>query len=315
MVISIDRALHWTILIATAWLPRKMRVRLRYRWLKRLQVRLLERADLVMIRHPKTGGTWLRAMLTHLYAHHYGISERRVFKSDELQRQDRRLPRWAITNGMASWEKVVAECFAEGSPLIAGRKFLFVARHPGDIVVSWYIQYTRRTKAFKRELLEAELTVPIDRDTVDRWEFIQHPELGLPWLIRYHNFWAEQLKDRPDALIVRYEDLRLETETTLARIGEFIGESFTTEQIRAAVAFGSVDNMRKLEESNYFQNNSLKLRHPTDQNMRKVRRAQVGGYRQDLSPEQLAWVDEQVDSQLDPVFGYAGRDGQFSPAE
>lgn len=304
MVISIDRALHWTILIATAWLPRKMRVRLRYRWLKRLQVRLLERADLVMIRHPKTGGTWLRAMLTHLYAHHYGISERRVFKSDELQRQDRRLPRWAITNGMASWEKVVAECFAEGSPLIAGRKFLFVARHPGDIVVSWYIQYTRRTKAFKRELLEAELTVPIDRDTVDRWEFIQHPELGLPWLIRYHNFWAGQLKDRDDALIVRYEDLRHDTAATLRRIADFIGAPFTDEEIASTVAFGDFDNMRKLESNNYFSNNSLKLRSTSDPEMRKVRRAQVGGYRDDLDPDILAWVDQQIADQLDPVFGY-----------
>jgi hypothetical protein len=285
-------------------LPRAWRVPARYRLLKRLQLRLLDRAGILMIRHPKTGGTWLRTMLTHLYAQHYGISRKRVFKSDELWRQDRRLPRWAITNGSASWEKVVGELFAAASPRLDGKKTLFVARHPGDIVVSWYIQYTKRTKAFKRELLEWEAEQGIERESISREEFIRHPDFGLPWLIRYHNFWAEQLAGRDDALIVRYEDLRLEPTATLRRISDFLEAPFSDEEIRAAVEFGSFDNMRQLEQQNYFQNNSLKLRDPNDPEMRKVRRAQVGGYRDDLTGELLAWVDQEIQTRLDPVFGY-----------
>ena len=304
MVISIDRGLHWTILFVTAILPRRWRVRLRYQWLERLQLRLLDRADLLMIRHPKTGGTWLRTMLTHLYAQHYGLSERRVFKSDELARQDRSLPRWAITNGSASWEKIVGELFAADSSRLAHKKTIFVARHPGDIVVSWYIQYTKRTKPFKRELLEWEASHSIDRDTISREAFIRHPDFGLPWLIRYHNFWAEQLKHRDDALIIRYEDLRLDTAATLRCIVDFIGAPFTDEEIAKTVAFGDFNNMRKLESSNYFRNNSLRLRSKHDPEMRKVRRAMVGGYRNDLDPALLAWVDERIATELDPMFGY-----------
>ncbi len=304
MVLSIDRGLHWTILVLTAWLPHGWRVRLRYRWLEKLQLRLLDRSQLLMIRHPKTGGTWLRAMLTHMYAQHYGISQRRVFKSDELARQNKALPRWAITNGSASWEKIVGKLFEGDSEQLAGKKTLFIARHPGDIVVSWYIQYTKRTKRFKRELLEWELSTPIDRERISREEFIRHPDLGLPWLIRYHNFWAEQLKGREDALIVRYEDLRHDTAATLRRIADFIGAPFSDEEIASTVAFGDFDNMRKLESSNYFSNNSLKLRSSSDPEMRKVRRAQVGGYRDDLDSETLAWVDQHIADELDPVFGY-----------
>ena len=304
MVISLDRAQHWAILIVTAPLPRSWRVRLRYRWLQRLQLRLLERASILMIRHPKTGGTWLRTMLTHLYAQHYGISQRRVFKSDELSRQNPELPRWLITNGTASWERAIGELFAARSPVLKGRKTLFVARHPGDIVVSWYIQYTKRTKAFKRELLEWEADQPIDRAGISRAAFIRHPDFGLPWLIRYHNFWAEQLKDRDDALIVRYEDLRNSPTESLERIAAFIGAPFSNEEIANTVAFGDFDNMRKLEEQNYFQNNSLKLRDANDPEMRKVRRARVGGYTEDLDAEDQAWVDEQIESTLAPVFGY-----------
>ena len=304
MVVSIDRGLHWTILVLTAVLPRPWRVRARYRLLEKLQLRLLERADLLMVRHPKTGGTWLRTMLTHLYAQHYGISHKRVFKSDELNRQNPKLPRWAITNGLASWEKVVGEKFVANDASLQGKKTIFVARHPGDIVVSWYIQYTKRTKRFKRELLEWEAEHEIDRESITREEFIRHPDLGLPWLIRYHNFWADQLKHRDDALIVRYEDLRLDTSNTLTRIGEFIGESFTEAEIETTVAFGDFDNMRKLENSNYFHNNSLKLRNPDDPEMRKVRRAKVGGYRDDLEGSILEWVETTIARQLDPVFGY-----------
>ncbi len=304
MVISLDRTLHWVILFSTAVLPRSWRVRSRYRLLQRLQWRLLRRADILLIRHPKTGGTWLRTMLTHLYAQHYGLSSRRVFKSDELARQNPELPRWLISNGTASWEGLVGDLFAARSEQLAGKKTLFVARHPGDIVVSWYIQYTKRTKAFKRELLEWEADEPIDRAAISRSEFIRHPDFGLPWLIRYHNFWADQLRDRDDALIIRYEDLRRAPEQSLARITKFIGAPFDADEIAATVAFTDFDNMRKLEEQNYFHNNSLKLRNPADPEMRKVRRARVGGYTADLDPDDRAWVDEQIERELDPVFGY-----------
>ncbi|MFU8830991.1 MAG: sulfotransferase domain-containing protein [Wenzhouxiangella sp.] len=279
-------------------------MRARYRLLRQLQLRTLERASLMMIRHPKTGGTWLRTMLTHLYSQHYGISHKRVFKSDELRRQNAELPYWVIANGLASWERVIAESFEANKPILAGKRTIFVARHPGDIVVSWYIQFTKRTKAFKRELLEWEATQPIDRDSISREEFIKHPDFGLPWLIRYHNFWASQLKGRDDALIVRYEDLRQEPAATLRKISNFIGEQFTDQEIDDTVAFADFENMRKLESQNYFQNNSLKLRNPDDPEMRKVRRARVGGFREDLEPELCAWVEQTIELELDPVFGY-----------
>lgn len=242
----------------------------RLRLLGALQGSMLRRADVLLIRHPKTGGTWLRAMLTRLYAGKYGLTDRRVFKADELHRQHRGLPRFLITNGYASWERLVADAFTRRDPVLDGKRIVFVARHPADIVVSWYIQ---------------------------------HPGLGLPALIEYHNFWARALAGRDNALIVRYEDLRLDTAATLHRLTDFIGEPFTAEQIEDAVAFGSVDNLRALERSHYFHNNSLRLRDASDDTLLKVRRAKVGGYLDDLGPEQLEWVDSQLQN-LDPVFGY-----------
>jgi hypothetical protein len=301
---SVDRFWHRLILSSTQPLPHKLRVAARRRGLARLQRSAIGRADVLFIRHPKTGGTWLRVMLNQLYAQKYGTSERRVFRADELNRQNPDLPRFVVTNGVLSWERLVADAFRSDSPLIRRPKTLFLARHPGDVAVSWYIQYTKRTKRFKRELLEADLTTPVDRESISRWEFLQHPELGLPWLIDYHNFWIDTLAGRDNALVVRYEDLRSQPEATLGEIARFLGESFADEQIANAVAFGSVDNLRALERSNYFRNQSLTLRDPGNEETLKVRRAKVGGYSEDLDAEQLRWVDSLIADRLDRRLGY-----------
>ena len=309
MVISHDRLKHWAIIYATAWLPRSARISSRYKLLARQRRGMLERRDVVMVRHPKTGSTWLRTLLTQLYHRRDGISPRRVFAADELALQKKGLPRWIISNAWYSLEKLIAEAYSNNDPLIQGKKTILLARHPGDIVVSWHRQYQKRTKDFKRELIEADVCPggDIDWRSLDRWSFIQREELGLPAIIRYYNFWAETLADREDALIVRYEDLRGDTETTLRRVTGLLGETFEDRHYQEAIDFCSVDNMRKLEKTGYFQNNSLKLRDARDPDALKVRRARVGGFRSDLSPEQADWVEAQVSSLCHPALGYGNQ--------
>ena len=70
----------------------------------------------------------------------------------------------------------------------------------------------------------AEMKNPIDRDTISRWDFITHPEIGLPAIIDYYNYWDRKFERMPNALLVRYEDLRSDTPTQVTRIGEFLGE-------------------------------------------------------------------------------------------
>lgn len=304
---SVDRNWRKAIVRSTAWLPRPLRVRARAAALARLQRALLARADVVLIRHPKTGGTWLRVLLTHLYAQHYGTSLRRALRSDELARARPGLPRFLITSGYQNWERLVAAAFERDDPALRGKKVLFLGRHPGDVAVSWHRQYTLRTTPFKHELTEAEFgPIPLD---IGRFDFVQHPGLGLPAVIAYHNLWARLLKDRPNTLLIRYEELLADTAGTLARIAALLGEPFSADEIAAAVAFGAADNLRELERGGFFQNRSLRLRDPDNPDTLKVRRARPGGYRADLEPAQAAWVDEQIARHLDPFWGYRAEAG------
>ncbi len=307
MSVSSDRTLRRLILGSTAPLPSRLRVRARYKWLLDLQLAQARRSDCAVVRHPKTGGTWLRVLITRLYAVKYGLPSRRVVRTDELHRIDSRVPVFLSSSGYLSWERGWGDIVAT-DPLLREKKLLLLARHPGDIVVSWYIQFTKRTSAFKREMILAEMSDPIDRDAIQRWDFIQHPEIGLPSVIDYYNYWHRNLERLPDAMVVRYEDLRSGTAAELARIGAFLGGSFSGAQIEEAVDFASFDKLREKEQSGYFDNRSLTLRNANDPETLKVRRGQVGGYRSDLSDEQTAWVEERIENNLASAYGYGGGD-------
>lgn len=45
----------------------------------------------------------------------------------------------------------------------------------------------------------------------------------------------------------------------------------------------------------------------------KVRKAKVGGYRDEFTPEQLAAIDDMIASRLIPVFGYERGGPERSP--
>ncbi len=88
MAFSRDRMLRRLILGSTAPLPRTFRIRARYQLLLGLQLQQAARADVAIVRHPKTGGTWLRVLITRLYAARYGLPSRRVVRTD-ARRADR----------------------------------------------------------------------------------------------------------------------------------------------------------------------------------------------------------------------------------
>lgn len=299
-----DRYRRAAVIGGTAWLPEALRVRARRTLLWSLQRGQARKANVVIIVHPKSGGTWLRVMLFRLFQRKYDLPARRVMKTDELQRYNQALPLFIVSNGHYSYEAAVYEVLTRER--VDDKRLVFLARHPCDVAVSWYLQFTRRISAAKRELILHDLRQPIDYKTISRWEFVMHPELGLPGLIAYHNRWAEFFAGRDNGLIVRYEDLRAHTRATLQRIAASLGEVFSSEELDEAVEFASFDNLRQLEEANYFHNAGLRLQDRNDPNRYKVRRGKVGGFRDDFEPAQADAMAAMVQERLNPILGYSG---------
>ena len=290
----------------TELLPAGTRVALRRRHLARLELDKAARANFLIIGHPKSGNTWLKVMLSRLYQLRHGLPESRLINTDEFARRIPEIPRLAATNAFYSYEGEVGKRLEDGAPdnALRHKPVVFLARHPIDIAVSWYHQFTKRQSRAKQELINHSIPHPIDRRTVAFWDFVRHSDIGLPFLIDYQNTWARNVRALPRGLVVRYEDLRAEPVATLGRILAHVGESFSEAEIREAVAWGSFDNLQKLETSGTFRQGGMKLVNAGDPTSYKVRRGKVGGYREDFPPAQVAELEALVRTRIDPALGY-----------
>jgi hypothetical protein len=294
------------ILIPTQPLPAKTRVAIRRKHLAGLELAKAHRANFLIIGHPKSGNTWLKVMISRLYQLRYDLPESKLINTDEFARKIPEIPRLAATNGYYSYEGEVGKllaCGAADNPL-RHKPVLFLARNPIDIAVSWYHQFTKRQSRAKQELINHWVDNPIDRHTVEMWEFVRHSDIGLPSLIEYQNTWARNVNELEHGMLSRYEDLRSEPVTTLHKITQLMGESFSEEEIRAAVEWGSFDNLQKMETSGTFKQGGMKLVNAGDPSTYKVRRGKVGGYRDDFDGEQVAELEALVRENILPELGY-----------
>ena len=294
------------IIAPTELLPAPARVALRRRYLAQLELAKAERASLLIIGHPKSGNTWLKVMLSRLYQVRHGLPASQLINTDEFARRIPQIPRLAATNACYSYEGAVGERLAADAPdnPLRHKPVLLLVRNPIDIAVSWYYQFTRRQSRAKQELINHTIAHPIDRRTVGMWEFIRHSDIGLPFLIDYLNTWYRNVQRLERRLVVRYEDLRAQPEPVLAEITAFMGETFSAEEIREAVQFASFDNLRQMEASGFFRQGGMRLRRRGDPSAFKTRRGKVGGYRDELTPEQAAELEALVAERLDPALGY-----------
>jgi hypothetical protein len=301
-----DGVKKWSVLVPTAPLPASWRVAARRRLLARLELAKAERTGLLIIGHPKSGNTWLRTMLSRLYQVRHGLPASLIVTSDELARKHPAIPRISATNGHYSYEGAVGAALAPAAPdtPLRHKPIVFLARHPCDIAVSWFFQFTRRQSAHKQELINHFIEHPIDRRTIGIWDFVRHSDIGVTFLIEYLNRWERNVAHLPRALTVRYEDLRAQPQETLPRITALMGETFADRELEEAIAFGAFDNLKKLERQGFFRQGGLSLRNPKDPESFKVRRAKVGGFKDYFTAAQVAELEDLVQSRLSPTFGY-----------
>lgn len=106
------------------------------------------------------------------------------------------------------------------------------------------------------------------------------------------------LANNGNLLVVRYEDLRKDTESGLVEMLNFLGIERDRELIRRAVENNSLRAMREKEEKAkksgaVLGKGTLLRKHNVDrEDARFVRSGSVGGWRAKLSPEQVAMVDK-----------------------
>ena len=245
LIIPMNKLIRRIILSVLFFLPAERRAAVSG-WLRgRNEKKRLVRSDYVFVTCPKSGRTWLRVMLSRLLQRRHNIPDDAIVGSSAFNRNYPLLPNIFFTH-----DSFISHYTGNRTDKrdYYGKRIVLLVRDPRDIAVSAYFQWKYRMDKQKKATHVAFFE---ERD-VTVFDFAMHPQGSLRRTINLMNSWHNALTDADDLMIVRYEDLRSDPVTWFKRIATFINLAPTDEEIRDAVEYSSLENMKKMERENTF---------------------------------------------------------------
>jgi hypothetical protein len=245
-------------------------------WLRhRLAVRS---NDAFLASYPRSGNTWARFLLCEILTKGDAGFESVALTIPTLRlRPHGRIPSVLANGGrlLRTHERYHREY----------RKAVYFVRDPRDVVVSNY-EFERGDKHFALDSLDDFIAAFVRGKTNSFGSWSKHVRGWLDSPIAKGN----------GLLLVKYEEMRRNTEQVLSNIVKFLGVSVDAETIRRAVANNDLQRMRVKED--HFHSR------PADGAGRQVRVGSVGGWQQRLYPEQVDLIEHHAGELLDRL-GYS----------
>ncbi|WP_373505328.1 sulfotransferase domain-containing protein [Aestuariivirga sp.] len=269
------------------------------RWLKykrwnRKKLEKFAQADVILLRYPKSGVTWLRVMITQVYRARLDLPRSHLIGSRKFGALAGAAPKIFVAMDNFGLPR---DRFLKG---IEGRKVVMLLRDPRDVVVSLYFHFAKRSTDFER----TAFGIPDNIETAGMFAFVMNPAYGLPKIIDFMNFWSAALETHPQALVLRYEDLKADPVKEFTRVMSVVDAAATAEEIRSAVDFAAFEKMKAMEAEGSFGVDILTPTDQSDQDSYKVRRGKVGGYVDYFSADEVKAIDTLVQNTLAPRLGY-----------
>jgi hypothetical protein len=268
--------------------------RSRKKFFKRLvsDPKSIKKSDYVFVSYPKSGRTWVRAMMSRLYHTRYGTPDNILIRLDNLAKIDKRIPKIFFTHDGESSANI--DRLDPDKSIYDGRNIVFMARHPADVIVSMYYHHRHRKPPHEENYAARS----------DLFSFAVRANHGIHTVIAFMNHWGRYADGNPRVRIVRYEDMRQDPVFWLKQITDHFGGDFSAEELSDAVAFGQFDNLKKLEQARYFNDAHLQARNNEDPQSYKVRSGKIGSYAEHFTDAQKEEVDRIMATTLDETWGY-----------
>src|ERR1043165_2748980 len=216
-------------------------------------------ADVVLVSFPKSGRTFVRAMLARLFQLRFGIDERFLLDFPTLRGAAPSVPRLLVTHAGDAMRRA-DEVLVDPADY-HGKKVVLLARHPGDVAVSRYHHLKHRSRDRARKKLAEQ---PLEA-------FVWSAQGGIPAILKYLNEWAGLRSKGLPITIVRYEDFLSEPEETLSTVAAAAGLNASADDIADAVEFASFGNLKRREREGYFKSSRLRPAKEGDERSAKVR--------------------------------------------
>lgn len=242
--------------------------------------------DAAVISYPKSGRTWLRAMLSLYFAKLYATPKDLLIDFANLHNLDRRVPRLFFSH--EADYKGPPESVRIDRRQLRRKKLVFLARDPRDVIVSLYAHRVHRSRNWEG---------PIGR-------FVAGEEGGLATALRYCRDWNAFLAEHGRALVLRYEDLHGDPAGSFEKLLRYLGQPVDEAALRATVEETQFTELQKMESEARFQSSRLTAADPENPQALKVRRGRIGGFAEDLDRETARAVSAMMDNELQGAFGY-----------
>ena len=261
----------------------------------------LQRADIVVVSFGKSGRTWLRVMVSHLFRVMYRLPENAIMGFDNFHNLNKAVPKIFFTHD--NYIKDFTGDFSSKQPFF-NKRVVLLARDPRDVAVSQFFQWKFRIKPSKVTINN----YPPQGSDISLFDFVMGDNGGSMKAVNdYLNLWAAEAGKVNAFHLLRYEDLRSNTREELRRLLDFMQVKASDADVAAAVEYSSYENMKKMESKEQFRfaGGRMMPRDKDNPNSYKVRRAKVGGYRDYFSDEEVAAIDARLAAELDPLFRYS----------
>ena len=233
-----------------------------------------------LVSFPKTGRTWLLHMINQMKE----LSNQPSDTLDDFIFNEHDSSEIIIENGFRNNPNDIFKY--TGRLRYRRSSVIFLVRDPRDVIVSHFHQVTKRAKN------------PFIFNSIS--EFVKDDILGFKRIIHFYNLWQKN-KDVPqDFLLVSYENLVNNGIQELQKINYFLEINISKDSIRYIYEESSASKMRNKEINNKLEgfNDFGKSR-----NQLKVRNARIGGYKSELSEEDILYCNKEMKN-LNTYFGY-----------
>jgi len=258
----------------------------------RLGARLLgwcHSRDYFVTSFPRSGRTWLRLMLGKILVDHFAIPDDDLIELAQLADRYPKLPRIRLMHDDQPHLKL-ARHLGSSKSFFIGKKVILLVRDPRDVFVSIYFYKARRSRSLN--------------ESISAFLRNERPG-GLDSILTWMNRWAENLSVPKDLLLVRYEQMRENTVREVRRIINFMSlEGIDDETIERAVEFARFDRMRRMEAQDAMNSHRLRAKAASDSESYTVRKGKVGGYRDYLSRDDIAFIEAKIADQLSDYYAY-----------
>jgi alcohol sulfotransferase len=261
----------------------------------------LQDADIVMVSFGKSGRTWLRVMISHLFRVMYKLPENAILGFDNFHNLNKSVPKIFFTHD--NYIKDFTGDFTSKQPFY-DKRVVLLARDPRDVAVSQFFQWKFRIKPSKVTINN----YPPQGSDISLYDFVMGDNGGgMRAVTDYLNLWAAEADKVGAFHLLRYEDLRSDTRVELRKLLEFMQVDASHAEVEAAVEYSSYENMKKMESKEQFRfaGGRMMPRDKDNPDSFKVRRAKVGGYRDYFTDEEVAAIDARLAADLDPLFRYS----------